>query len=186
MTSRASALRTLLERRRSDVLERWRELLFGSYPAEAVRFFRAERDGFKNPVGHTLARGTATIFDRVVLGRPGDPVSDAIEAIVRIRAVQDFSPSEAVGFVFVLKRAVREALEDRLGRPAASGLSARVQGRRARPGRLRELHPVPGAGPDIRLTPSGAASRCCSSGYGRRPDEPRTRGRKRRPWGGRA
>jgi hypothetical protein len=38
-------------------------------------------------------------------------VPEALEAIIRIRAVQDFSPAEAVGFVFLLKRAVREVLE---------------------------------------------------------------------------
>ena len=37
---------------------------------------------------------------------------EALEGLVRIRAVQDFSPAEAVAFVFLLKRAAREVLED--------------------------------------------------------------------------
>jgi hypothetical protein len=57
-------------------------------------------------------RCTQTLFDGVVLGRETTPVSEALEALVRLRAVQEFSPSEAVSFVFALKRAVREHLRE--------------------------------------------------------------------------
>jgi hypothetical protein len=102
------ALLELLERRRAAVLERWRAMVFGSYPEEAVRFFRSEKDAFRNPVGHSLLRSTETLYDGVLLGQEGAAVADAVEAVVRLRAVQELSASEAVGFVFSLKRAVRE------------------------------------------------------------------------------
>jgi hypothetical protein len=37
-------------------------------------------------------------------------VSDALDSIIRIRAVQDFSPSEAVSFLLGLKSVIREEL----------------------------------------------------------------------------
>ena len=37
-------------------------------------------------------------------------MAEHLDPIVRIRAVQDFSPAEAVGFVFLLKRVVRQEL----------------------------------------------------------------------------
>lgn len=96
---------------RDAALDRWRDLVFDSYPDEAVRFFRKENNGFKNPVGQSILQATGTIFDGALMEEGADGVPEALETIVRIRAVQDFSPAEAVGFVFQLKRAVREILE---------------------------------------------------------------------------
>jgi hypothetical protein len=36
----------------------------------------------------------------------------ALDQIIRIRAIQNFSPSQAVAFVFFLKTVIREALEE--------------------------------------------------------------------------
>jgi hypothetical protein len=105
-------LRDALEGHRSAILERWRAKVFASYPKEAARFFRSEKDAFRNPVGHSLLRGTQVIYDGVALGQETGSVMEAVEAIVRPRAVQELSASEAVGFVFALKRAVREHLRE--------------------------------------------------------------------------
>jgi hypothetical protein len=130
MTAHDLVLRDVLLPHRGEALERWRGLVFASYPEEAVRFFRKEKDGFKNPVGQSIHRATEAILDGALLGRDAEGVPEALEAIVRIRAVQEFSPSEAVAFVFLLKRAVREVLEGVLsdGPPAEalSGLESRV------------------------------------------------------------
>jgi hypothetical protein len=37
-----------------------------------------------------------------------------LDSILKIRSVQDFSPSKAVGFVFLLKRAIGETLKSEL------------------------------------------------------------------------
>jgi len=130
MTAHDLVLRDVLLPHRAEALERWRGLVFDSYPEEAVRFFRKEKDGFKNPVGQSLHRATEAIFDGALLGRDAEGVPEALEAIVRIRAVQEFSPSEAIAFVFLLKHAVREVLEgvSADGPPAGalSGLESRV------------------------------------------------------------
>jgi len=111
MTAHDLVLRDVLQPHRSEALDRWRGYVLASYPEEAARFFRKEKDQFKNPVGQSIHRATEAIFDGVLLERDVDGVPEALEALVRIRAVQDFSPSEAVAFVFLLKRAVREVLE---------------------------------------------------------------------------
>jgi hypothetical protein len=105
-------LREVLADHRSAILERWRGMVFASYPPEAARFFRSEKDAFHNPVGQSLLRSTQTIYDGVALGKEAGSVSEALEVMVRLRAVQEFSASEAVGFVFWLKRAVREHLRE--------------------------------------------------------------------------
>jgi hypothetical protein len=104
------SLRDVLRDHRSAILDRWRGMVFASYPEEAARFFRSERDAFHNPVGHSLLRCTGILYDAVALGEETGSIPEALEAMVRLRAVQELSASEAVGFVFALKRAVREHL----------------------------------------------------------------------------
>jgi len=98
----------ILEQDRSAVLERWRGLVLESYSEEAACFFRGEKDRFQNPVGHSIARATAVLYDGVVLDRQPEGIPEALESLVRLRAVQDFTASQALAFVFQLKRAVRE------------------------------------------------------------------------------
>jgi hypothetical protein len=130
MTAHDHALSDRLQPHRARVLERWRDLVYDSYPEEAVRFFRKEKDGFRNPVGRAIHRATEVVLDGVLLGRGGEEVPGALEGLVRIRAVQDFSPSEAVAFVYLLKHAAREVLEEASEDPVpaqvASDLEARI------------------------------------------------------------
>jgi hypothetical protein len=129
MTAHDLALRDALQPHRAAVLERWRSLVYGSYSEEAVRFFRKEKDGFKNPVGQSIDRATEAILDGVLLERRPEGVLEALESLVRIRAVQDLSPSEAVAFVFLLKRASRETLEETSGQALPTRASTDLEGR---------------------------------------------------------
>jgi hypothetical protein len=132
MTSHDLVLRDVLQAHRSEALDRWRGFVLDSYPEEAARFFRKEKDRFKNPVGQSIHRATEILFDGVLLERNAQGVPEALESLVRIRAVQDFPPSEAVAFVFLLKRAVREVLEeastDGVPATALSDLESRADG----------------------------------------------------------
>jgi hypothetical protein len=129
MTAQDLASCDVLRPYRAEVLERWRLLVYDSYPEEAVRFFRKEKDGFKNPVGRAIQRATEVLLDGVLLGRGGQGVPEALEGLVRIRAVQDFAPSEAVAFVFLLKRAAREVLEEASAQPVPAQVAAHIETR---------------------------------------------------------
>ena len=98
----------LLAASRSTILQRWFQLIVDGYPTGVGRFLASETDLFANPVGQTIRRQWESVLDALLAGRAGDEVTAALDDIVRIRAVQDFSPSQAVGFVFLLKRALRE------------------------------------------------------------------------------
>jgi hypothetical protein len=98
----------LLANSRSDILQRWFQLVVEGYPSGAGRFLASETDRFANPVGQTLRRQCEALLDGLLAGRPPGELGAALDDIVRIRAVQDFTPSQAIGFVFLLKRALRE------------------------------------------------------------------------------
>jgi hypothetical protein len=90
------------------ILERWIASTIQSYPSAAVPFLSREDDPFRNPVGHTLRESLRTLFAELQGNMDTDRIAPALDAIIRIRAVQDFTASQAVGFVFLLKPILRE------------------------------------------------------------------------------
>jgi hypothetical protein len=102
-------MKELLTQQRNTILDRWKKVLLDAYPAELTPFLEGEDDRFRNPVGYAIVQGLEGIYDGLV-GSTGDTAA-AIEEIIRIRAVQEFSPSEAVGFLMPLKGLIREAAQ---------------------------------------------------------------------------
>ena len=74
MTAHHLVLRDVLQTHRAEALDRWRGFVLDSYPEEAARFFRKEKDRFKNPVGQSIHRATETIFDGVLLEKDAQGV----------------------------------------------------------------------------------------------------------------
>ncbi|MES9996590.1 RsbRD N-terminal domain-containing protein [Desulfovibrio aminophilus] len=96
------------------LVTRWVELIFGTYPAETQKVWKANRDLFENPVGQAIRVTAAEVFSLLLSWEDADALCAALDRLVKIRAVQDFAPSEALSFVFLLKKALREALADEL------------------------------------------------------------------------
>jgi RsbT co-antagonist protein rsbRD N-terminal domain len=104
-------LNSLLIERKSAIFKQWLNALLESYPPDAQRFFRKEKSRFANPVGQTLANQMSDLYDGLLRGDEAETLSGCLDGIIRIRAVQDFKPSQAVGFILQLKEILREALE---------------------------------------------------------------------------
>ncbi len=100
----------LLLQRRAAILRRCLNGVFDAYPPETARFIREERDRFLNPVGYSLAHGMEALLEELSGAMDAERVSASLDEIVRIRAVQDFPPWQAVSFVFLLRDAVFEEL----------------------------------------------------------------------------
>ena len=108
---------------RDAILERWIEDVIKGYPEETAEFLRSKSDRFANPVGARLREGLEELLDGVIEGVDPAELESALDHVIRVRAVQQFAPSEALGFVFDLKRLVREVLGEPDAWPVA-GLSA--------------------------------------------------------------
>jgi hypothetical protein len=107
---------------RSRIIERWGELILAGYPEASSRFLHDAKDPFGNPVGSGLRRAVEVLYDGLLEPAAREDWESALDGIVRIRAVQDFTPARAVGFVFLLKDAVREVLGDGTEAPAVGPL----------------------------------------------------------------
>jgi hypothetical protein len=108
-------LEKLLSEKGPAVLDRWLKSILKSYPADTQRFLKKQKDPFANPVRHTISKETENIYKELLKGVDRDRVSPFLDRIIRIRAVQDFSPSQAVAFIFLLKKVIREALDKEIG-----------------------------------------------------------------------
>jgi hypothetical protein len=104
-------LKALLHQKKDDILKRWISLTFETYPPDVFNFLRLEKDRFVNPVGHTISISSETILDELIHGENSNKTASALDSIIRIRTVQDFTPSQAIEFIFLLKKAVREELK---------------------------------------------------------------------------
>ena len=101
----------LLSKRKSAIRKKWFDYVINDYPADSSDFLRKQKDRFLNPVGQTLLENINGLFDEIVLDPASETLYPYLHDIIRIKAVQNFSPSQAVSFVFLLKRVVREELE---------------------------------------------------------------------------
>ncbi len=107
-------LEHLLSQKRAAILERWFGLILDTYPADSSGFFKQEKDRFVNPVGYTISQETEALYDELLKEMNPATLYASLDNIIRIRSVQDFSPYQAIAFVFLLKKAVREELESEI------------------------------------------------------------------------
>lgn len=118
---------------RDPIVEQWIASALQSYPSASVPFLSAEDDPFRNPVGHTLRQSLTTLYDELRGTMETERIAPALDALIRIRAVQDLTASQAVGFVFLLKPILRElapvddSLNDRIDRLALMAFDKYMQ-----------------------------------------------------------
>jgi hypothetical protein len=110
---------TVLETRRDVLLAAWLMRTLETYPAASRDFLAGEKDSFRNPVGHTLRERLASLLEGLLGAQEVADLVPALEPIVRLRAVQGFTPGQAISFLFLLKDVARELMA-RLGESAAT------------------------------------------------------------------
>lgn len=105
-------VRNLLSGKKSALLERWFDIVLETYPHDSSGFLKNKKRQFANPVGYTISQGLEDLLDELLQERGMDveKVSSVLEGIIRIRAVQDVTPSRALTFIFRLKNVLREEL----------------------------------------------------------------------------
>jgi len=111
-------IENILEQRKAAIVKKWFDVVIQTYPADSSKFFKNQKDPFANPVGQTVLRGLEALFDVLLKGPDTDTISSFLDPIIRIRAVQDFTASRAVSFIFSLKQVIRDNLTKELKDPA--------------------------------------------------------------------
>jgi hypothetical protein len=119
-----------MSQRQSALCGRWLDALFADYGEETAAKWRRERDPFANPVGHTFRAGAPRLIEALSSDRELDgDAAAALEPILKIRSVQDFAPSRAVSFVFMLRDAIRAEFASELAHGARDAELAVIERR---------------------------------------------------------
>jgi hypothetical protein len=101
----------IVRNNRTAILSDWFEMIAGAYPDETAKFLKEKKDPFGNPVGAALRDELGTVLDGVVGIADDEAVAASLDRIIRVRAVQEFTPSAAVGFVLNLKPILHRLVE---------------------------------------------------------------------------
>jgi len=107
-------MRDLIKKNKAAILERWFNLILETYPANTAAMMKKDKNQFTNPVASTLSREIEVLFKNLCEGSQKEKCQSSLDSILKIRSVQDFSPSKAVGFIFLLKRAIGETLKNEI------------------------------------------------------------------------
>ncbi len=94
---------TLVKHKRL-LLEKWFQATIQTYPEQSARILGKDANRFDNPVGALTRESLEHILDLVAREFTRADLEKALDPVIRMRAVQAFTPSEAVSFVFALKK----------------------------------------------------------------------------------
>ena len=92
------------------ILDQWFSRAVTTYPEETALFLGMETDRFRNPVGVNLRENLALLLRELLGGMDTAVLRPALEAVIRLRAVQEASVAEALAFIFQVRPLVRQAL----------------------------------------------------------------------------
>ena len=108
-------LKELLKNKRSLIIQEWIQSIIETYPIVTSKFLGQQKNRFTNPVGFTITQCTEKLFDQIIEDKNIEEIKTTLLDLIKIRAVQNFTPSEAVGFVFSLKMILRNIFEKEIG-----------------------------------------------------------------------
>jgi len=106
----------VLAEKKAKVCRLWFDGIAATYPEDTEKFFKQQKDTFANPVGTTLEDALPPLVDRLISGEPSPEASEALDSIIRVRAVQNFTPSGATAFVLLLKPILRKILKKHIAK----------------------------------------------------------------------
>ena len=84
----------------------WLDAIVGTYHEDAAGFIKGKEDRIHNPMGYAIREMVDAVLGCLARGCEGQELDSAMFPVIQMRAVQEFSPSEAVSFIILLKDAV--------------------------------------------------------------------------------
>ena len=107
-----------IKQHRKSLFKKWFRATVDTYPPETARVLGNSENKFDNPVGVTTRESLEGVLDRLETGDLDElELEKILDPVIRIRSFKSFSASDAVGFIFMLK----DIMEEALGEPALVG-----------------------------------------------------------------
>lgn len=95
-----------LKNKRNEILSTWVDRTLDSYTSSG--FFKKSKDRFANPVGANIREGLGRLYDLLLADAKQQELKSPLDQVMRIRAVQEFTPAQAVAPILELKWVVKQ------------------------------------------------------------------------------
>ena len=110
----AKELAKIIALKKAAIVKKWFDLTAQTYATDTAEFLKSKTDPFANPVGVSMLSGLDGLLDQLIHDMDPQIINSYLDPIIRIRAVQNFTPSQAVAFILSLKKALRSSLTKEL------------------------------------------------------------------------
>jgi len=104
-------LKKTIKKNHDQLLESWFDATINTYPEESARILGKKSDRFDNPIGAVTRETLEDVLNLITEDFSRDGLEQALDPVIRIRAVQTFDPANAVSFVFALKEIGESVIE---------------------------------------------------------------------------
>jgi hypothetical protein len=101
-------LQNHINEERKTISKQWVKSLLDDYPADASAIFMKLKDRFANPVGTNAVEALNKILDIIFDFSTELSLTPEMEQLIKVRAVQNFTPEQSLGFIFRLKKILRD------------------------------------------------------------------------------
>jgi len=107
-------LKQILKKDKESFIKKWFQATIDTYPQQTAKILGKDSNRFDNPIGAITHETIEDVFNLILEDFNQETLEKALDPVIRIRAVQAFSASHAVSFVFALKQIGENTLDDNL------------------------------------------------------------------------
>lgn len=91
------------------IIAKWVDYALSTYSSSS--FFKKETDQFANPIGGNFRQAFADLFPLLLKGASREEYQAPLEQFASVRAVQEFTPSQALAPLNAVKHIAREVFQ---------------------------------------------------------------------------
>ena len=107
-------LKQVLKKNKEPFIKKWFHATIDTYPQQTAKILGKDSNRFDNPIGAITHETIEEVFNLIIEDFNQETLEKALDPVIRIRAVQAFSASEAVSFVFALKQIGEDIIDGNL------------------------------------------------------------------------
>jgi len=94
----------LIQENKSIIVDNWFSEIASNFPSETIPFLKKKNKQFSNPMGYNLFQGVESIVDYLTGQKTIDEASSALEEMIKIIAVQNWSAEQSLSFMYDIKK----------------------------------------------------------------------------------
>ena len=98
------SIKNLLTEHRERIIAEWLAEVERGYPLSSAGYLRASSHPFLNPAGLRHREAVEAMLDYLRNETARENLDSALEELMRVRAVQDFTPETGFSLIYALKR----------------------------------------------------------------------------------